>query len=146
MSGTLIGWGYEGQTIEDLLDTLQRWRIDALADVRLMPLSRKRGFSKTKLREAVEAAGVEYVHLRELGNPKDNRAGFALPGEERAAARRRFRDDVLCESTAQEAVAALADRRDRGERVLVMCFEAEEACCHRHEVLAAARSLETAGV
>lgn len=145
-NGTLIGWGYEGQTIEDLLDTLQRWQIDALADVRLTPLSRKRGFSKTRLREAVEAVGVEYIHLRELGNPKDNRAGFAHPGNERSAARRRFRNDVLGDDTARKAVAALADRRDRGERVLVLCFEAEESCCHRHEVLAAARALEPVGV
>lgn len=143
-TGVLIGWGYEGRDTNDLREALATWRIDALADVRLTPISRKAGFSKSKLRELCESAGVDYLHLKELGNPKDNRPGYATSGAEGMGARNRFRETVLSTEVARASLVDLAERRDRGDRVLVLCFEADEACCHRQEVLHAVRDLEVA--
>lgn len=145
-TGTLLGWGYEGRTLEDLLDALRDWQIDVVADVRLTPISRKKGFSKTRLREACEGAGVAYVHLRGLGNPKDNRAGFALDRHADGGARQRFHDEVLSTEAAADELRVLASHRDEGKRVLLLCFEADETCCHRREVLSEVRSLELADV
>lgn len=139
--GLLIGWGYEGHTLDDLLDTMREWKIDVLADVRLTPISRKRGFSKTRLREACESVDVSYEHLRALGNPKDNREGFASPRSADGGARERFQSEVLTTDEADESLRLLATWRDEGKRVLLLCFEADESCCHRHEVLTSARSL-----
>jgi hypothetical protein len=36
-------------------------------------LSRKKGFSKTALRERLEAEGIAYFHFVELGDPKPGR-------------------------------------------------------------------------
>jgi uncharacterized protein (DUF488 family) len=45
-------------------------RIDVLLDIREIPISRRRGFSKTALRQTVEGAGIAYRHERRLGSPK----------------------------------------------------------------------------
>ncbi|WP_405796186.1 DUF488 family protein [Streptomyces sp. NBC_01506] len=68
--------GYEGRDIDSFVTSLVESRISVVADVRLTPISRKKGFSKTRLGEALAEADIEYIHLRGLGNPKDNRAPF----------------------------------------------------------------------
>ncbi|MFF9398084.1 DUF488 family protein [Streptomyces sp. NPDC014744] len=68
--------GYEGRDIESFIASLVDSRVSVVADVRLTPISRKKGFSKTRLGDALAKAGIEYTHLRGLGNPKDNREPF----------------------------------------------------------------------
>ncbi len=65
--------GYEGKTVSNFIDILQKHGIKLLVDVRELPLSRKNGFSKTKLKEALNKVGIEYVSFKELGAPKDLR-------------------------------------------------------------------------
>lgn len=68
-----------------------------LVDVRLTPLSRKPRLSKTKLAAALADVGIEYVHHRALGNPKDNRAGFR-EGQPASRARYRKKSDSFSNS------------------------------------------------
>ena len=75
-SWVVISVGYQQRTLEELLELLQSYNVNVLVDVRLTPISRKRGFSKTALSNALSAVGIEYRHERELGNPKDNRDHF----------------------------------------------------------------------
>ena len=70
---TILTIGYEGSTIEDFVATLKLADVQVLIDIRDVPVSRKRGFSKKALAATLESAGVEYVHLRELGDPKPGR-------------------------------------------------------------------------
>lgn len=72
----LVSIGYKGKTAGDLITALLEQRTRALIDVRLTPLSRKPGLSKTKLSETLAAAGIRNLHYRALGNPKDNRPGY----------------------------------------------------------------------
>ncbi|WP_206645896.1 DUF488 family protein [Actinomyces oricola] len=66
-------------------------------------------FSKNRLRERLEASGLVYEHRPELGNPKNNRAGYAEPGTLAAhRAHARFRDSVLSTPSADSALAYLA--------------------------------------
>jgi Protein of unknown function, DUF488 len=44
--------------------------VERLIDVRELPISRRRGYAKTALGQAMADAGVEYVHIKALGNPK----------------------------------------------------------------------------
>jgi len=74
--GGLVSVGYEGRTSEELLNTLVELGVTTLVDVRLTPLSRKPGLSKTRLSASSDAAGVRYIHLSALGNPKNNRDPF----------------------------------------------------------------------
>jgi uncharacterized protein (DUF488 family) len=117
---TIFTIGYEGRALDELVGILVARKIDRVLDVRILPLSRRRGFSKTPLRTALEAAGIDYVHLREAGNPfrKDPDAlkkyKAYLPEE------------------AVQAVRAAA----KGHRAALLCVEAEAHDCHRSAIAA----------
>ncbi|MGW2567592.1 DUF488 family protein, N3 subclade [Streptomyces sp. NPDC001537] len=127
--------GYEGRDIDSFVASLLGSRIDVVADVRLTPISRKKGFSKTRLGQALAEAGIEYTHLRGLGNPKDNRAPFWDGRLD--VGRARFRG-VLRSEKAQSDLDRLADHA-RQSRVAVLCFEKDESRCHRQVVLETVR-------
>jgi len=61
--------GYEGRDIDEFIDRLNRFRVSRLIDVREIPLSRKKGFSKSRLSERLANEGIDYVHVKELGSP-----------------------------------------------------------------------------
>jgi uncharacterized protein (DUF488 family) len=61
--------GYEGRAVEDFINVLKLAGVNRVVDVRKLPLSRKKGFSKTRLGSALHEAGIEYVHLKAAGNP-----------------------------------------------------------------------------
>jgi uncharacterized protein (DUF488 family) len=127
----LVSVGYEGRTLQDLLEVLAAEGVAIVADVRLTPLSRKPGLSKTKLAAALAEAGIEYVHLRALGNPKDNRAPFWSGSP--AVGVRRFRH-MLADperSASIDELAAIASKH----RVAVLCFERDHDRCHRQVVV-----------
>jgi uncharacterized protein (DUF488 family) len=132
---SLVSVGYEGKTIGDLVERLVAQDVQVLVDVRLTPLSRKPGLSKTKLADALAAVGIRYVHHRALGNPKDNRAGFRA-GE--PASIQRYCEVLNGEAagTALEHVVELLD----GGVVALLCFEHDHAECHR--AIVARRLLE----
>ena len=122
---------------ERLVAWLVAREVAVLADVRLNPISRKPGMSKTKLSSAIEAAGFRYMHVRALGNPSDNRLAFASDGE----ARRRY-EELLSKPSAEEALfelEALANER----RVALLCVEADERACHRQLIM---QRLMTVGI
>lgn len=129
----LTGAGYEGQEIGAFVMELADRGVTRLVDVRLTPISRKPGFSKTALREALTDVGIAYEHRRELGNPKDNRPGFAGTEHELSNAKRAYANRLAT----PEAQAALAQLRDYAEQehVALLCFEADEHRCHREVVL-----------
>ena len=45
--------GYEGLNQKEFLAWLQHYKINVIADVRQLPLSRKKGFSKNSLNESL---------------------------------------------------------------------------------------------
>ena len=129
--------GYEGYTLDEFIAALRANEVTVVADVRLNAVSRRRGFSKTALRDALEAAGIGYVHLRALGNPPDNRAGFR--GKDPQPAKARFAQR-LCSSTAQADLRELASLGNSGV-VAVLCVERDPQQCHRTVVIDAVRRL-----
>jgi len=125
--------GYEGATIAEFLAALQNAGVQRVIDVRALPNSRRPGFSKTPLRNALAEAGVDYVHLRALGTPADGRA----------AARAGRIDDLqriyagqleLPEAMAQGAqMVELAKEKPSA----LLCYEREPGGCHRSLLLRA---------
>jgi uncharacterized protein (DUF488 family) len=129
----VVGVGYEGQHAEQFVDELRSAGVDVVVDVRLTPISRKPGFSKRSLAEHLASAGIGYEHFRALGNPKENRAGFA--GDDAALRAATSRYETVLDT--EESAAAL-DRLTQlasTNLVAVLCFEATEQRCHRHVVL-----------
>jgi uncharacterized protein (DUF488 family) len=129
----IVGVGYEGLGLPAFLDRLRRSGTATLVDVRLTPLSRKPGFSKTALAAALQDAGIGYRHLRALGNPRDNRPGFGGSPTELRSARATFagRLDTAPGAAALDRILELATAGP----ISLLCFEADEQRCHRYVVL-----------
>ena len=119
--------GYERyRTPHALADALHGAGVERLVDVRELPLSRRKGFSKTALADVLADAGVAYEHDRALGNPKPYRDLYK--SGHRAEGERRYRRHVRNGSAG--AVDELADSLG-GARTAVMCVEHDHRECHR---------------
>lgn len=119
--------GYEGASIGDFVANLSSFPIDVLIDVRELPLSRKRGFSKSSLRSALDDQGIEYLHLKGLGDPKPGRIAAR---EGRYADFRRIFSHHLQSSKAKEHLNEAIDVAANRTAVL-LCFEKDHQNCHR---------------
>ena len=73
MVHSLFTIGYEAATLPDFIATLTHTGIELIADIRALPLSRRAGFSKTPMKNALAESGIDYIHLRDLGTPKEGR-------------------------------------------------------------------------
>lgn len=131
MTNGIVSTGYQGRDIDDVVKALSCAGVGTVADVRLNAISRKRGFSKSRLRAALSSAGIEYVHMRSLGNGKDNREPFHTGDVERGRAVYR---STLDTPEAQASLTELADLADE-QIVAVMCFEADHDSCHRQVII-----------
>jgi uncharacterized protein (DUF488 family) len=117
--------GYSGKTLACFVDTLLRAGVNRVVDVRALPLSRKKGFSKTALGEALSEAAIEYVHLRVAGNPyRDQKADVAKCLALYSAHVDRHPEIV-------EAVETAVD----GRVAALLCFEANPCECHRSVIV-----------
>ena len=119
--------GYERASLPDFIATLKISNIDILVDIRDRAQSRRAGFSKSALSAALEDAGIDYLHLRELGDPKEGRE----------AARRgdfvQFRTifgEVMQTAAAKKAIEKLEELAAEYE-ICLMCFERDQSTCHR---------------
>lgn len=114
--------------MDRFLAVLKDAGVTTLADVRAVALSRKRGFSKSALRETLESQGIGYRHFRELGTPKEGRqAARAGDGE---TMRRIYCEEVLAAEPAQQAFEELEELA-AGQPICLLCFERDPANCHR---------------
>jgi len=134
----LLTVGYEQREVDELVALLINNGVHTLVDVRLNAISRKKGFSKTALSNALAEAGIAYRHERELGNPKANREPFR---QGLSSARTRYRRHLANgASGALDEVLALAST----VRVALLCFEREHDTCHRSCITAAAQTANPA--
>jgi uncharacterized protein (DUF488 family) len=127
MKQTISTIGYEGVTIQEFVATLKRASINAIIDVRDIPLSRKKGFSKNQLAEALREHGIEYVHLKGLGDPREGRE--AARAGNYSLFRKIFAKHMnskIAREALEHATALVGDYR-----ACLMCFEADYEQCHR---------------
>lgn len=125
--------GYEGQTVETFLRRLSDIGIRTLVDIRELPLSRKRGFSKRALAAALANHNIAYVHMPSLGCPKPVRARYKIDDDWS----RYTRGFIAHLSTQDVSIRELA-KITRTTTACLMCFEADFTRCHRSLVARAA--------
>jgi uncharacterized protein (DUF488 family) len=130
--------GYERSTVDDFLAALTAARIGLLVDVRAVASSRRPGFSKSRLRENLAGAGIDYLHLRGLGTPAEGRAAARAGRHDEM---RRIFTDHLTTLEARDDLFELVDMVAAGRRICLLCFEAEPAHCHRSMVAEAVAAL-----
>ena len=118
--------GYEGQTIEHFVERLRDAGIRTVIDVRELPLSRKRGFSKRALAGVLAEHDISYLHLRSLGCPKPVRDRLRLDGDWARYAR-----DFASHLAGQGALTAEVAQMANAQTCGLLCFEADFGRCHR---------------
>ena len=72
-AGTFTTIGYQGAPTDAVFAALEDAGVDLLVDVRAVAGSRKPGFSKTPFSAGLREHGIDYVHLRGLGTPREGR-------------------------------------------------------------------------
>ena len=119
--------GYESETQDAVIGRLKAAGVKVLIDVRAVAASRRAGFSKTLLAASLAEAGIDYVHLRELGTPKPGRDA-ARKGH--VAEMHEIFEAHLAEPAAQVELARAAEiAGDR--KAALLCYEADHKGCHR---------------
>lgn len=115
--------GYEGKQLDELIAMLHSAGVELVIDIRELPLSRRRGFSKTPLGHALAAAGIDYMHMRHAGNPY-RRDKDKLPRPRLLA---KYARHLARTAEVVDDVAAAA----RGRPAALLCYEAAPGECHR---------------
>lgn len=130
-SGEIATIGYEGSNIDDFVAVLIQMGVEVLCDVRELPSSRKKGFSKTALSDRLAKVGIEYVHSKQLGDPKPGRD--AARSGDLATFRQIFSSHLKRKDTkvALEELVRIAEVR----KTCIMCYERDPNCCHRKLVV-----------
>lgn len=125
--------GYEKTTMAEFIAALRAAGVARVIDVRAVPLSRRPGFSKNILAASLKEAGIEYVHLKALGTPKEGRDA-AKKGD--VAALERVYESQLQLPEAQAQAAMMRDLAAEKPSAL-LCFERDPGHCHRTLLLEA---------
>lgn len=123
----LVTIGYEGADLADFVDTLIEAGVDQVVDIRALPQSRRPGFSKKALSAALEAAGIGYQHVRELGDPKEGRDAA------RSGDIARFQLVFLAHLAGEPAQIALEHLTEQAgkQNCALLCYERDHRFCHR---------------
>jgi len=119
--------GYEGATMAEFLSALQAAGVERVIDVRAVANSRRPGFSKTPLKNALAEVGIDYVHLRALGTPA---AGRQAARAGRKSELERIYAGQLETPQAMAEGAMMIELAAEKPSVL-LCYERDPACCHR---------------
>lgn len=126
--------GYEKRSLDEFLSLLLAEGVQVLLDVRKNPLSRKFGFSKRKLKEACQRAGLEYRHEPDLGIPSANRKHLASEEDYKKLFDEYERTVLPAQSALVEKLAE--EVTGEGRRMALMCMERSHDFCHRSRLIA----------
>ena len=119
--------GYEGLDQRQFIAHLVQNKISIVADVRHLPLSRKKGFSKSSLAEMLKENNIAYINLRELGTSKDMRNKLYATKNYAAF----FKEYKKLIGDKKESIDKLLGFLKEGHIVSLLCFERDPELCHR---------------
>jgi uncharacterized protein (DUF488 family) len=119
--------GYESTTVADFLAALKKAGVKRVIDVRAVPNSRRPGFSKNLLRNALAEQKIDYVHLRALGTPADGRA--AARANRHEDLKRIYAGQLELPEAIAEGALMIELAKERPSALL--CYERDPSGCHR---------------
>jgi uncharacterized protein (DUF488 family) len=139
MANTLYTIGYEETSAESFLKKLESAGIQMVLDVRELPQSRIPGFSKNALSEKLRCKGIDYLHIRELGSPRELRHELRETNDFTA-----FTRGYLLYMKKQVEHVRTVKNLVYEKTCCLLCFEKNHDECHRKfvalEVKAVARN------
>ena len=121
--------GHSTRSAEEFVALLKAHRIELLVDVRTVPRSRHNPqFNRDTLPETLRCAGIDYLHLPELGGLRKPRADSTNAGWRNLS----FRGyaDYMETPQFEKGLARLIEAA-KTRRVAIMCAEAVPWRCHR---------------
>jgi len=137
----LFTLGYEGLKTDDLISHLKQKNVEILVDVREIPWSRKRGFSKSQLEAILQKHGIRYVHMKKLGSP--------------SAIRKRVKEESNYDyffNAYKNYVATQIDELKNLQRMTekavccLMCYERNVEMCHRKIIASEVKRIDNNGL
>lgn len=131
--------GYQGRSLNALCELLASKNVDLLIDVRERAWSNRPEFRKTAIATALATHAIDYVHVREAGNPFRPQPGEVIDPRE---CMRRYRGYLRSTPTIVEKVEELIANR----RAALLCYEAKSSDCHRGILIDALRRKSTTDV
>ncbi|MFI5364560.1 MAG: DUF488 family protein [Candidatus Binatia bacterium] len=126
--------GYTGRKLDELIECMLAAGVCSLIDIRQNPVSMYRPeLSKANLRRRIEEYGISYLHLPELGVPRDIRAKAIDAGNREPIW------DWYDEHVVRPYVGRNLHRFLNGadHPVAFMCVELDPRECHRHRLFLA---------
>lgn len=118
--------GYEGRDLKEFALRLKDFDIQTLVDVRDIPFSRKIGFSKTPLSQYLQEFGIEYIHIKQLGSPKDLRDKVKADGNYEDFYKE-YSNHIQAQQGSIETLYQIVVRT----LACIMCYERNPYNCHR---------------
>ncbi len=121
--------GYEGKDIDQFLNALVSNNIDILIDIRRNPFSMNFIYIKDTLRKKLKDAGIDYLHIPELGIESEERKNLKTRADydELFA---KYRQILPLKEVYINRIIELGTMK----RIALLCFEADCNFCHRGEV------------
>ncbi len=118
--------GFQGAHLPEFLNTLERSGVDLLVDIRENAISRKPGFSKNALRDALAEVNIGYVHYRALGPIRAVRQTYAKTHDWDWLKQQYLESIQTQPDLLRELMAQIYQHT-----CCLLCFEADPALCHR---------------
>lgn len=123
--------GYTGRKIEEILSALKTNGVHTLVDVRQNPVSMYRPeLSKGNLSRLLKENAIQYIHLPQLGVPRDIRAK-AIDSGGRDVIWKWYDENVIRSFIGQNLHFFLNGFE---HPVALMCTEIDPQECHRHRL------------
>jgi len=122
--------GYEGRPAEQVTSMLRDVGVKSVIDIRFSPVSMYRPeMSKSNFRQRIQKAGLQYLHVPELGVPRDIRAK-AITTQTR---------DTIWEWYDFYVVERFLSKNlhwflNIEHPVALLCVECDPTECHRHRL------------
>ena len=119
--------GYEGRSVDSMLNGILHSGIKAIIDIRANPISRKYGFAKNTLQNICNNIGIDYHHVPSLGIPSSLRAGLT-DFDSYQCLLDRYENKILSRRTiATNNVIDLIAKKPSA----LLCMEKDPTFCHR---------------
>lgn len=122
----LMTIGYEGLKPDDFVEKLKENNVSILVDVRQNPISRKPGFSKSRLSEFLQQNNINYLHFQKLGTPRELRNRLKEEGDYEVFFEE-YKEYLMNQKSWLDYLRGIVEKTT----CCLMCFEKDYQECHR---------------
>ena len=134
--------GYEGLDPKQFITHLAYHGVNVVADIRKLPVSRKKGFSKTALKETLDDKQIDYLNFQQLGAPKALRDEL-YRSRDYGRFFKKYQENISDKDDHLKSILSLVEG---GKKVALLCFERDPKKCHRKVVAEEIQKLDGNGL